>query len=195
MAAPVKINFKVYQGSTFKEILRRETSTKVYKPITGITKSAPIVITANAHQIPIGWRTKITNVSGMKEINSSDTYHVVTDTTTNTVTINAINSLSYTDYTSGGVLEYNQPFDLTGVTARMQIRGKLSDTTTLDELTTENGGIVIDNVLKTITIIIDATKTASYTFASAVYSMELISGTEVIPFITGTLTLEKEITR
>ncbi len=195
MAAPVKLNFKIYQGSTFKESLRWETSTKVYKAITGITKAAPIVITAAGHGVPVGWRIKVTNVSGMKEINSSDTYHTVTSTTTDTITLNAVNSLAYTDYTSGGVVEYNEPRSLTGVTARMQIREKLASTTVIDELTTENGGIVIDTVNKTITIVISATDTAAYTFSTAVYSMELIDGTEVIPFIYGNITLDKEITR
>ncbi len=195
MAAPVKLNFKIYQGSTFKESLRWETSTKVYKAITGITKAAPIVITAAGHGVPVGWRIKVTNVNGMKEINSSDTYHTVTSTTTDTITLNAVNSLAYTDYTSGGVVEYNEPRSLTGVTARMQIREKLTSTTAIDELTTENGGIVIDTVNKTITIVISATDTAAYTFSTAVYSMELIDGTEVIPFIYGNITLDKEITR
>jgi hypothetical protein len=131
----------------------------------------------------------------MTDINSADTYHTVTGVTTDTVTINAVNSLSYKDYVSGGVLEYNAPFDLTGITARMQIRSKLDSTEVIDELTTENGGIVVDTVNKTITILISATDTAAYTFTSAVYSMELISGSEVTPFITGTLSLEKEITR
>lgn len=195
MAAPVKLNFKMYQGSTFKEVLRRETSTKVYKAITGITKAAPMVVTATDHGLPVGWRTKITNVVGMTDINSSEDYHTVTSTTSNTITLNAVNSLGYKDYVSGGVLEYNQPYDLTGVTARMQLRGKITDTDYIVELTTENGGIVIDNVDKTITIVVSATATAAFTFSSAVYSMELIDGTEVIPFITGNITLEKEVTR
>ena len=195
MAAPVKLNFKMYQGSTFKEVLRRETSTKVYKAITGITKAAPMVVTAVAHGMPVGWRTKITNVVGMTEINSADTYHTVTEVTTDTVTINAVNSLGYKDYISGGVLEYNESYDLTGVTARMQLRGKITDAEVILELTTENGGIVIDTALKTITIVVAATATAALSFSTAVYSMELVDGTEVIPFITGNITLEKEVTR
>lgn len=195
MAAPVKLNFKIYQGSTFREVLRRETSTKVYKSITGITKAAPVVITAPSHGIPVGWRAKVTNVTGMTDINSSEEYHTITEVTQDTVTVNAVNSLSFKDYVSGGVLEYNAPYDLSGVTARMQIRGKLSDTVVIDELTTENGKIVVNNTDKTITILVSAADTALYDFSSAVYSMELISGSEVIPFITGSLTLEKEITR
>lgn len=195
MAAPIKLNLKVYQGSTFREVLRWETSTKVYKPITGITKSAPISITAASHGIPDGWRAKVTNVTGMKEINSTESYHTISVTDTNTVTINAINSLGYTDYVSSGVLEYNQPRALAGLTARMQIRSKIDSVEVLEELTTENGKIVIDDTNKTITLLVLASLTASYMFTSAVYSLELVDGTEVIPFIYGNITVEKEITR
>ena len=196
MTAPVKLNLKVYQGSTFKEVLRWESSTKVYAAITAITKSAPIAITSVAHGIPVGWRTKITNVLGMKEINSAETYHTVTATTTDTVTINTVNALGYTDYVSGGVLEYNQPVDLTGMTARLQIRDKLTSDVVLLSLTTENAGIVIDNVLKTITLAITATATAAFTFTTGVYSLELqnVAG-DVFPFTTGSVTVVQEVTR
>jgi type V secretory pathway adhesin AidA len=131
----------------------------------------------------------------MKEINSAETYHTVTANTADSVTINAVNSLAYTDYVSGGVLEYNEPCDLTGITARMQIREKITSATTLIELTTENGKIVIDNTFKTITLVLSATDTSAFTFSSAVYSLELINGTEVTPFIFGSISLTSEITR
>lgn len=196
MTAPVKVNFKIYQGSTFKEVLRWESSTKVYKPITGISQAAPCVLNVVGNGIPVGWRFRITNVKGMKEINStSDAYYVATSTTTDTVTVNNLNSIDFTAYTGGGILEYNEPMDLTGITARMQIREKLESTVFLLELTTENGGITIDTVNKTISINIAAAVTAEYSTPSAVYSMELINGTEVIPFVTGSISLVKEVTR
>ena len=195
MASPVKLNFKIYQGSTFREVLRWETSTKAYSTITGISKAAPVVITSVAHGIPAGWRAKITNVVGMKEINSNETYHTITSTTTDSVTINAVNSLSFSDYTSGGVLEYNLPRSLAGTTGRMQLRSKLDSTDVLLELTTANGGINISDVSKTITLNISATDTAALSFTTAVYSLELIDGADITPFIYGNITLEKEITR
>lgn len=195
MASPTKLNFKMYQGSTFKEVIRWESSTKAYKTITGITKAAPCVITAIAHGIPVGWRTKITNVVGMTAINSTDTYNQVTATTTDTVTLNDINSLGYTGSASGGVLEYNTPMDLTGMTARMQIRPSLTSTTIIDTYTTELGTISIDNTLKTIVINIPATTTSGYTFSTAVYSLELVQGTTVYQIITGNISLTQEITR
>lgn len=116
---PEKINFKIYQGSTFKEVFRYESSSKAYAAITGITKAAPMVVTSIGHGIPIGWRVKVTNVVGMKEVNSSDNYLVVSATSTDSLTFNDVNSIAYTSYTSGGVLEYNAPVDLSTYTARM----------------------------------------------------------------------------
>ena len=196
MSNPAKINFKVTQGGTFKQTLRWESSTKVYAPITGISNTAPVVITAPSHGAPEGWRVKITNVGGMKELNSVDKYHTATGTTTNTVTINAINAISYTPYISGGILEYNKPIDLTGVFARMQIRLKVDSPTHILELTTTNGGLLVDSALGTITMLISNTSTAAFTFISAVYGLELVFvNGEVIPFASGNMTLVREVTR
>ena len=194
MAAPIKLNLKIYQGSTFRQVLRWESSTKVYAPITNITKSAPVVITAPNHGIPLGWRARVTNAGGMKEINSVD-YSTVTATTTDTATFNQINSLGYTAYTTGGVLEYNTPVDLANYTARMQLREKITSDTVIYTLTTENGGVVFDNTLKTITLYIPDSITAGFDFNSAVYGLELIHNNEVIPFAGGTITLQREVTR
>lgn len=194
MTAPVKLNYKVYQGSTFSEVLRWESATKVYKPITQITKAAPMVVTATAHGVPQGWRVKVTGVLGMKEANMSEPV-VATTVTQDIVTFNSINALGYTAYTSGGVLEYNQPVDLMGFTARMQIRAKLDDSIIIKELTTENNLIVIDNVAKTIALNISAADTAAFNFQTAVYSLELVNGVVVTPFANGTLTLVREVTR
>jgi hypothetical protein len=195
MAAPVKLNFKIYQGSTFREVLRWESSTKTYVPITAVTKTAPVVVTAVDHGAPVGWRAKVTGVVGMKEINDAENYRTITAAAANTVTINSINATNYTTYTSGGILEYNTPVDLTGYTARMQIRPTLTSTTIIQELTTANGGVVIDNALKTITLLISASQTTVLNFSTAVYSLELVAGTEVVPFCGGNVTLVPEVTR
>lgn len=196
MAAPTKLNFKMYQGNTFSEVIRWESSTLVYKSITGISKAAPVVISATGHGLTNGWRFQVSNVLGMVDINSSDEYYIASDTTSNTVAINNINSLGFKDYTSGGVISYNQPVDLTGYTARMQLRTSIDSTTTIDEYTTANNKILIDTVNNVITISVDAVTTAGYSFSSAVYGLELVSPSGVVTTImTGTITLVKEITR
>ncbi len=196
MASPAKINFKIYQGSTFSQVLRWESSRKIYKTITGITKAAPAIVTATTHGVPNGWRVKITDVVGMKELNSSENYWKATVLTADTIELNDVNSSSYTAYTSGGVLEYNEPVNLTGYTARMQIREKLDSATTIVDLTTENSGIILDNTAKTITVQMSAVQTAALTFKSGVYSLELVSsGGQVTAICAGNISLVKEVTR
>lgn len=196
MSAPGKLNFKIYQGATFNEVLRWESSVKVYKTITATTKAAPLVVTAIAHEVPVEWRVKFTNILGMTDLNSDTEYHQVSEVTANTITINSINALGYKAYISGGVVEYNKPIDMTGYTARMQVRTKITDTLTILELTTENGGITINNTTKTITLVITAIATALLTFSTAVYSLELISsGGQVTPLVSGSMSLVKEVTR
>lgn len=195
MVAPAKLNFKVYQGSTFKETFRWESNNVIYKPITAITKAAPAIVTSTAHGLPTGWRFKITNVVGMKEINSNDNYYIATDVGANNITIGALNSIAYTEYVSGGVIEVYPPEDLSQYTARMQIRAKVGSETVLLNLTTENGGIIMDTYLGTITILATPAQTELLTFSSAVYSLEMIKAGEVFQLLAGNLTLIKEVTR
>lgn len=194
MSSPIKLNFKIYQGSTFRQVLRWESSTKAYIPITGITKSAPVVVTAPAHGAPLGWRAKVTNTNGMKELVALD-YQTITSKTDDSVTFNQVNSLGFTTYASGGILEYNVPVPLTNYSARMQIREKLTSDTVIHELTTENLGVTINLEQSTITLYIPESITKTFEFTSAVYSLELVSGSEVTPFAGGNITLQREVTR
>lgn len=196
MQIPTKLNLKIYQGSTFQQILRWESADFVYVAITAITQAAPAVVTAPAHGIPRGWRFQIVNVNGMKNINSdAEEYYTAYSVGTDTVTINSENSISYPAYTTGGQLVYKQPVSVVGLTARMQIRATAESTTVIDELTTENGKIVIDSATSTIIILISATVTAAYDFKTAVYSLEVISGPNVSELLVGNVTLVKEVTR
>lgn len=181
-------------------MFRWESETKVYLPIADISKSAPCVITTHdTPEIPVGWRFRVVGAGGMKELNSSaEGYYIATavDDTEKTIEINQVNSLGYTNYTNGGVVEYNYPVNLNNYNARMQIRESVDSPTVIYSATTENGGIALDNVLKTITVTIPATATALFDFATAVYSVELYTPTgNVVPFLVGNLTLVPEVTR
>jgi hypothetical protein len=196
---PAKISYKIYQGSTFNETLRWESETKQYAPISGITNAAPCVITTSGtHTVPVNWRVRVTGVSGMKDINNiaDDAYYLVTSKTSNTITLNQVNSASYATYTSGGILSWNMPVPLTGYTAQMQIRETLESTTVIAELTTANNRIIIDPVNYTISINLPASLTSTFDFDSAVYSMELTDNQgNVFQFLNGSISLVKEVTR
>lgn len=199
MQQPAKINYKVYQGATFQEIYRWESQTKVYTPISQISRSAPCVITTTTpSNIPVGWRFRVVGAGGMKEINttSDDTYYIATGVSGTEITINQVNSLGYTTYISGGVVEYNDWVGLSNLTARMQIRETVESPTVIYQCGTQTGEIVIDQIYKTITITIPANITEDFTFETAVYSVELVDQQGIVtPFLTGNLVLVKEVTR
>lgn len=87
------------------------------------------------------------------------------------------------------------PIDLTGYTARMQIKLKQTDIALIDELTTENGGLTLGGVAGTIALFINDVDTAAYTFSQAVYDLEIISsGGIVVRLLQGSVILSTETT-
>lgn len=86
--------------------------------------------------------------------------------------------------------------NLTGCTARMQVRGKLTDTAVLLDLTTANGGIVLGGVAGTVTIKLSAAQTTAIAWKAAVYDLEIIfaDGT-VRRLLSGSTTVSPEVTR
>jgi len=179
----------ITRGKTFTQIIRWETLPIVYRPITGIAQSAPAAITCPSHGVPDGWRVAIVSVKGMRRINASnpprpEEYHQATVVDADTITLNDVNAASYDAWTSGGYVQYYTPMDLTGFTARMLVKDEIGGTV-LVELTTENGGISIDNTKKTITRTLSATATAAFTWDQGVCDLELVSPTGVVTGLGG----------
>lgn len=190
----------IEQGKTFSKILRWETGPVVYRPITGITQTAPASITCPAHGLVNGWRAAVVSVKGMTQINASSTppkakdYNKVTVIDTNTIELNAVNAADFKAYTSGGYLQYNTPVDMSGYSARMAIKDKVGGTVLLS-LTTANNRIVLDNTAKTIRLVISATDTAAITWAKGVYDLEMVAITgEVTKLLSGAVSVAKEVT-
>ena len=88
------------------------------------------------------------------------------------------------------------PVNLTGCTARMQIRGKITDAAALLDLTTVNGGIALGGVLGTITLNITAAQTALIAWKAAVYDLEIIyADATVRRLLSGSVSVSPEVTR
>ena len=85
--------------------------------------------------------------------------------------------------------------DLTGSTAKAQVRATITSEEVLVELTTENGGIVLGGVAGTVEMIFSPVHTVGVTWRAAVYDLEIITGTEVRRLLQGTITLSPEVTR
>jgi len=85
--------------------------------------------------------------------------------------------------------------DLTGWTARMQVRPTISSATVTLDLDSTGGEIVLGGAAGTVTILIAASATAALTAASYVYDLELVDGTEVTALLAGTFVVAPEVTR
>lgn len=96
------------------------------------------------------------------------------------------------DWRTNGV-----PVNLTGYTARMQMRNPIDSPTVIHELTTENGGIIFTDVFEgKIELFISDQHTSAFSFDSCVYDLEMVApNTDVIRLIEGEVTLSKEVTR
>jgi hypothetical protein len=87
------------------------------------------------------------------------------------------------------------PVNLTGYTARMQVRETHASAIVIVELTTENSLISLGGSLGTINLTIPATTTEDFLAKDYVYDLELVSGGNVYRIIEGKFTVTPEVTR
>ena len=93
--------------------------------------------------------------------------------------------------------------DLTGVTAKLQIRESLESPVVILELTTENGGITLGDTVETkgkITLYLEAAATSALDFDKGFYHLELYFPRDALPdrvdrILEGEVVLSKEFVR
>lgn len=86
--------------------------------------------------------------------------------------------------------------NLTGCTARLQMRASLTNPTVLVELTSVLGGIVLGGTAGTVQIKMTAAATAALTWTRAVYDLEIIyADATVRRLLAGDVTVSPEVTR
>ena len=87
--------------------------------------------------------------------------------------------------------------DLTGYTARMQIRQEIDSPTPLYSLSTDpGGGITIDGPAGQITLTIDDETSTGWAWRYGVYDLELVSpGGDVDRLLKGEVDVDREVTR
>lgn len=88
------------------------------------------------------------------------------------------------------------PVDLTGCTARAQVRPEISSPIVLLELTTENGGIELGGITGTIRLRVSAATTAAFDWDAGEYDLEIVfpDGT-VVRRMAGSVSVSPEVTR
>ena len=87
------------------------------------------------------------------------------------------------------------PVNLTGYTARLQVRTSTDAATTALELTTSNGGITLGGAAGTIALAVSASATTSLSPGYYVYDLELVNGSTVTRLVEGRVTVSAEVTR
>jgi hypothetical protein len=159
----------------------------VYLPITGMPNTAPVRLTVANHEIPDGWPVRIEGVRQPEELNSEDdSFYFATTFSSSVIELNAVRADSWRTYTTGGLVIFNRPFDLTGCSARMQIRdkvdGKILLTLSSDSSTDPDGEIDIDEALAALVVRLSPIVTAAIDWTRGVYDLELITpGGNVYP--------------
>jgi hypothetical protein len=90
----------------------------------------------------------------------------------------------------------NTPINLTGYTARMQMREKIDDTATIFSATTENGALFVSGSTGMVVLTIPAAITAAFQFKKVVFDIEIQSAAGVVTrLVKGTMLLDREVTR
>lgn len=85
--------------------------------------------------------------------------------------------------------------NLTGYTARMQVRPTIASNSVALELTTENGRITLGGALGTIALNVPATAMDDLVAGSYSYDLELVNGATVVRLVMGSFVVRAEVTR
>lgn len=87
------------------------------------------------------------------------------------------------------------PRDLTGYSAKFQVRTHAESATALLTLSSDDGTLVLGGVEGTITFALSAAQTRDLTFQSGVYQLELVHGDTVVRLLEGWVRVSREVVR
>jgi len=179
MGAPV-VDINIVRGKTFEFMYRYADEELVYLPIAAMPNTAPVRLSIPSHGIPDGWPLRIEGVRQPAELNNADgDYYISSLIDTNTIELNTVRADLWRTYVSGGLAIINRPFDLTGCSARMQIRDRINSpvllTLSSDATTLPDGEIEIDVTLAALIVRLSPAVTAAIDWTRGVYDLELIT--------------------
>jgi hypothetical protein len=192
----MNLDLSITQGSTFIQTVFWEVSPIVYKPITAITRTGPVRVTATGHGLVSGQRTACVGILGTTELNAlnlpfrNSDYRVCTYVTADIIEFNNTPGSSVSTYKSGGYLVYNMLQSLATYSARMTLRDRIGGTSLLSLVSPTSISLATY-----VQITISATATAALATGSGVYDLELVSvDTTVVKLLSGKFTVSPEIT-
>ncbi|WP_028627516.1 hypothetical protein [Metapseudomonas resinovorans] len=168
---PACVPLRLIQGATFRDTLRLSQPTLVYKAIQAISAVAPVRLAVPEHGLSGDWPVWVRSVQQWPEVNREP--HKgrpwqATRVDADTLEINALSAVGQKPV--GGQLIYQPPVDLTGCSARMQIRDKPGGVVLL--ALTVGAGLELDPA-GTLRREITAEQTAQLSLAAAFHEVEL----------------------
>lgn len=200
---PIEQDIELLQGATFASSLQWCQPNATFQVITNVQVGLPTLLTVPNHGLtgttPIpAW---ITNVRGPTDLNTQGYRDVaprfVTVVDANTLAVD-FDSGSLPAWQGGGVLTTYAPMNLTGYTARMQLRPAPGNPTVLLEINTSTlGGIAITGTTGTIALTITGVQTQAMTFTNAAYDLILTApdGVTVTRLAEGAVSVTPAVTQ
>lgn len=193
------IDLQILQGKTFEFAFRWADPIKLYKPITGATATAPVVLTVPGHGLSDGWPFEVQSVKTPPELNTQPgQFYLAKVLTPDSLELNDVNGIGFKAFGGAGTIVFYTPADLTGLAARFAIRRTPGDADALLTGSTTDGRVVIDIPTSTISIVIGADVTATLDWNKALYDLELYDPadlTVVYPVASGRVTVTAEVAK
>lgn len=214
------VSIEILAGKTFELALFVSTSDKVMKAISGVVAVAPVTLTVPSHGLVDDWLVTISGVVKPTQLNTGGAdcssslrnsyagtaapYRVkVVDS--DTIELVGVNGASWPTYTTGGIVEFYAPADLTDVEARAQFRKHISAETPI--LTFLSSGLpdydpagavaIVDNTNSTVTLSLPASVAEELQAGTGVWDAEYITADgDVYPLVAvSKYTIKGEVTR
>lgn len=170
---------RLVRGKTCNQVLLYCGPTLVYRPITAVVSLAPLRLTVPTHGIPDSWPARIQSVTTPTEMNTVEGMaHTVFAVDANTLEFNALDGSLWAAFVASGCVVFNEPVDLTGWKARMQVRNKIGGDLLLslssDLADGADGIIEVDSAKSSFVLHLTADQTAALPWSSGVYDLEAI---------------------
>lgn len=190
---PACLPLRLVRGATYRDTRRLMQPPKEYRPLTGISPTAPVRLTAPGHGLVGDWIAWVTGTSGLPDLNREPPRqlpHRVEVIDADTLEINRLSAAGFNPAAGSGQLIYQPPVDLAGATARLTFRSQEEGGAELLVLVTGAG--VTTTAPGTLTVEIAAEDTAGISWTSAWYHLDIVfpDGT-VSRFFRGPVTVEQ----
>lgn len=179
-----RIDLCIVRGATFHRLLRWGGEPIVYRPIQLVENSAPLRIHCAGHGLPDGWPFAVSGVRGMLAVNAKSSppdidsdFVEASVLDADTIEVNRINGTLDRPYRGGGTIQYFTPSSLAGMSASMSVLS--GNGTSLLEIGTDSGHIVLDPFAFSISIRIPPDETAAIEWKAGRYALKAFNGNDV----------------